>query len=81
VPFSASITVEYNDLIKDKLNSVTFENSKDVDDYCSSLILLVSTIDPEIPDPSKLIPEKYREICADLQELINEGFDLYATIK
>jgi hypothetical protein len=72
MPFSLLLELQYKDLVDERIKQVTFTVPADFDVFCA-------VARERLASPTHLPERPYEEELRDLQELMTEGFDLYAT--
>ena len=79
MPFSSLFEQQFIDLVETIMARVTFKNKEDFSLFCQMATSGLIDINENNAIAQQSKSSVYDEIIRDLQELIDEGFDLYAT--
>lgn len=74
MPFSSQFEQQFIELVHDAIARVKFETKEDIALFCQAVRLKLNAQSTE-----QVSSSKYDEDISDLEELLNDGFDLYAT--
>jgi hypothetical protein len=82
MPFSTALEVQYKELVQAKFQTVAFEKPEDFLPFCTTMNAMVSAVSSDQSSQAiqkEALSEKLIASVNEFKELINEGFDLYAT--